>query len=67
MYSNWCCSCLFGPEVIEIDLSSHKMYSDNILNFQEPTTILNACTKKKFGNLLKAPGIYIFHKGKVGR
>ena len=33
------------------------MYSNNIVNFQESTTILNACTKKKSGNLLKAPGI----------
>ena len=32
------------------------MYSNNILNFQESTTILNACTKKS-GNLLKAPRI----------
>ena len=31
------------------------MYSNNILNFQESTTILNACTKKKSGHLLKAP------------
>ena len=30
------------------------MYSNNVLNFQESTTILNACTKKS-GNLLKAP------------
>ena len=30
------------------------MYSNKILNFQESTTILNACTKKS-GNLLKAP------------
>ena len=30
------------------------MNSNNILNFQEYTTILNACTKKS-GNLLKAP------------
>ncbi len=30
------------------------MYSNNILYFQESTTILNACTKKS-GNLLKAP------------
>ena len=30
------------------------MYSNNILNFKESTTILNACTKKS-GNLLKAP------------
>ena len=33
--------------------SSHKMYSDNIVNFQVSTTISNACTKKS-GNLLKA-------------
>ena len=32
------------------------MYSNNIVNFQESTTILNACTKKS-GNLLKAPRI----------
>ena len=30
------------------------MYSNNIVNFQESTTILNACTKKS-GNLLTAP------------
>ena len=30
------------------------MYSNNILNSQESTTILDACTKKS-GNLLKAP------------
>ena len=30
------------------------MYSNNILNFHESTTILNAC-KKKSGTLLKAP------------
>ena len=35
------------------------MYSNNILNFQESTTILNACTKKKkSGNLLNAPRIF---------
>ena len=31
---------------IKIGQSSHKMYSNNIVNFQESTTILNACTKK---------------------
>ena len=43
-------------------MSSRKMYSNNIVNFQESTTILNACTKKKkmSGNLLKAPHIYIY-------
>ena len=33
------------------------MYSNNILNFQESTTILNAC-KKKARNLLNASRIY---------
>ena len=32
------------------------MYSNNILNFQESTIILNTCTKKSV-NLLKAPRI----------
>ena len=31
------------------------MYSNNIVNFQEFTTILNANTIKKAGNLLNAP------------
>ena len=46
VYSNWCCSCSFEPEIIKIGQSSHEMYSNNILNFQDSTTILNACTKK---------------------
>ena len=46
VYSNCCCSCWFEPEIIKIDQSSHKMYSNNILTFQVSTTILNACTKK---------------------
>ena len=46
MYSNCCCSCLFEPEILKIGQSSHKMYNNKILNFQESTTILNACTKK---------------------
>ena len=54
VYSNCCCSCSFEPEIIKIGQSSHKMYNNNIVNFQESTTILNACTKKS-GNLLKAP------------
>ena len=37
---------MLEPEIIKIGQSSHKMYSKNILNFQELTTILNACTKK---------------------
>ena len=57
MYSNSCYSCSFELEIIKIYQSSHKMYSDKILNSQDSTTILNACTKR-FGNLLKAPRIY---------
>ena len=46
LYSNSCCSCWFEPEIIKISQSSHKMYSNNIVNFQVSTTILNAHTKK---------------------
>ena len=46
VYSNCCCSCSFVPEIIKIGQSSHKMYSNNILNSKESTTILNASTKK---------------------
>ena len=68
VYSNCCCSCSFEAEIIKIGQSSHKMYSNNIENFQESTTILNAHTKKS-GNLLKAPHththiyIYIYISG----
>ena len=54
VYSNCCCSCLFEPEIIKIDQAYHTMYSNNIVNFQESTTILNAFTEKS-GNLLNAP------------
>ena len=57
VYSNSCCSCSFETEIIKIGQSSHKMYSNNILIFQESTTSSNAYTKKS-GNLLKAPRIY---------
>ena len=53
MYSYSCCSCSFEPEIIKIGQSSH-----NILNFQESTTILNACTKKS-RNLLNTPRISV--------
>ena len=58
MYSNCCCSCSLEPEIIKIGQSSHKLYSNNIVNFEESTTILNACTKKS-GNLLSAPRICV--------
>ena len=54
VYSNCCCSCWFEPEIMKIGQSSHKIYSNYILNFQEFTTILNACTKKS-GNLMNSP------------
>ena len=59
VYSNSCCSCSFEPEIIKIGQSSHKMYSNNILNFQVSMTILNAYTKKS-GKLLMAPRIYTY-------
>ena len=46
VYFNSCCSCSFEPEIIRIGQSSHKIYSNNIPNFQVSTTILNACIKK---------------------
>ena len=53
VYSNSCFSCSFEPEIIRIGQSSYKMYSNNIVNFQESTTILNACTKKKVWKLIE--------------
>ena len=46
VHSNSCCSCPFEHEIIKIGQSSHKMYSNNILNVQESTIILNVNTKK---------------------
>ena len=46
MYSNCCCSGSIEPELLNIGQSSHKVYSNNILNFQESRPILNAWTKK---------------------
>ena len=57
VYSNCCCSCSFEAEIRKIGKSSYKMYSNNIVNFQESTTVLNTCTKKVW-NLLKAPRIW---------
>ena len=33
--SNSCCSCSFEPVIIKVSQSSHNMYSNNIVNFQE--------------------------------
>ena len=65
MYYNCYCSCSFEAEILKIGQSSHKMYSNNILNVQESTTIFNACTKKSV-NLSYAPRIkYHFFKSLV--
>ena len=45
-YFNSCCSCSFEPEIIKIPQKFQNIYSHNILNFQESTTISNTCTKK---------------------
>ena len=60
VYSNCCCSCWFEPEIIKIGQSSHKMYSNNIVNFQESTTILNACTKEAWKPIEGTTYIYIY-------
>ena len=59
VYSNCCCSCRFEPEIIKIKLLSYKIDSNNILNFQESTTILNACTKEILETYW-IPPIYIY-------
>ena len=54
VYSNSCCSYSFEPEIIKIGQLSHTMYSNNIVNFQESSTILNA-HKKKVWKLIVCP------------
>ena len=60
VYSNCYCSCSFEAEIIKIGHSSHKMYSNNIMNFQESTTILNACTKKVW-KLIESTSYIVFY------
>ena len=60
VYSNCCCSSSFEPEIIKIGQSSYKMYSNNILNFQESTPILNAHTKKACKLIVCSSYIYIY-------
>ena len=50
--SNSCCSCSLGPENIKIGQSSYKMYSNNIVNFQESKTI-QMPVQKKVGKLIE--------------
>ena len=60
VYFNCCSSCSFEAEIIKIGQSSHNMYSYNRLNFQESTTILNACTKKVWKLIEGTIYIYIY-------
>ena len=60
VYSNCCCSCSFEPEIIKIGQSSHKMYSNQILYFQESTTIVNAQTNKKVWKLIVCTSYFSF-------
>ena len=46
VYSNCCCSCSFEAEIIKIGQSSYKMYSNNILNFQQSTNNFKCPYKK---------------------
>ena len=48
VYSNSYCRCSFKLEIIKIGQSSHEIYSNNIVNFQESTIILNSRTKKVY-------------------
>ena len=45
VYSNFCCSCSFEPEIMKINQSPYMINSNNLPDFQESTTILNAHTK----------------------
>ena len=51
VYSNYCCCCSFEPEIIKIGQSSHKMYSNNIVNFQEYDNF--KCLYKKVWKLIE--------------
>ena len=65
VYSNSCCCCWLEPEIIKIGPSSHKMYSNNILTFQELTTISNAYTKKGWKIIVFTSYIYVLSAGAV--
>ena len=61
VYFNSCCSWSFEAEIIKISQSSHKMYNNDVVNFQESTTILNACTKKVWKLIVCTTYLCFFH------
>ena len=60
VHSNCCCNCSFKPIIIKIGQSSHKMYGNKIMNFQESMTILNAPTKIVWELIVCTSYIYIY-------
>ena len=60
VYFNCCWSCSFEAEIINIGQSSHKMYSNNMVNFQESTTILNASSLETYWSHHVYIYIYIY-------
>ena len=52
VHSNCCFSSSFEREIIKIGQSSHKMYSNNIVNVQESTTIFK-CLYKNVWKLIE--------------
>ena len=63
VYSNCCCSCSFEAEIIKSGQSSHKMYGNNLVNFQESTTNLNAHTKKVWKLIVCTPYNITIYQG----
>ena len=60
VYSSCLSSCSFEPEIIKIGQSSHKMYSNNIVNFSRVYDNFKCLCKKRYVNLLNTPRIYIY-------
>ena len=59
-----CCSCSFKPEIIKFSQSSHKRYSNNIVNFQESTTI-SKCLYKNVWKLIECTPYHYVQMEKV--
>ena len=59
VYSNCFCSCWFEAEILKTGQSSHNMYRNNMVNFHESTTILNARTKKVWKLVVCTPYAYL--------
>ena len=65
LYSNCCCNCWFEPEIIKIGQSSHKVYSNKILIFQQSTRILNAHIKKDWKLIICTSYLFIYFFSKM--